>query len=97
MALSMGKIMAAGARGKMEMNEIMKGILGQFGALVLAVVCLWQIMSQYEQLIDQMITDHAQDRQLYRESMEILTVEVSSIRKSIEEIKEELKIIKTGL
>tara|TARA_B100001250_G_C19709074_1_gene748334 strand:- start:870 stop:1115 length:246 start_codon:yes stop_codon:yes gene_type:complete len=75
-------------------NEVIKGILGQFGALVLAVVFLWQIMGNYEQLIDQMITDHGQDRQLYRESMEKLTEEVSSIRKSIEEIQRQLHDIK---
>ena len=75
-------------------NELIKGILGQFGALVLAVVFLWQIMGNYEALIDQMITDHGQDRQLYRESMEKLTEEVSSIRKSIEDIKKELAEIK---
>lgn len=74
--------------------EIIKAILGQFGALVLAVVCLWTVMENYEQLIDQMIIDHGHDRQLYRESMEQLTVEVMGIRKSIDDIKSELKEIK---
>jgi len=78
-------------------SEIIKAILGQFGALVLAVVCLWQIMNNYEQLIDQMIIDHGHDRQLYRESMEQLTFEVMGIRKSIDDIKSEIKDIKTKL
>jgi hypothetical protein len=77
--------------------EVIKAILGQFGALVLAVVCLWQIMNNYEQLIDQMIIDHGHDRQLYRESMEQLTLEVMGIRKSIDEIKIQLREIKTEL
>ncbi len=75
-------------------NEIIKSILGQFGALVLAVVCLWQIMNNYEGLINQMIIDHGHDRQLYRESMEQLTVEVMGIRKSIDDIKSQLRDIK---
>ena len=78
-------------------NEIIKSILGQFGALVLAVICLWQIMNNYEGLIDQMIIDHGHDRQLYRESMEQLTFEVMGIRKSIDDIKSQLRDIKSEL
>lgn len=94
----MGATMETWTRDQKMINpEILKGILGQFGALVLAVVCLWQIMSNYEELIDQMIIDHGHDRQLYRESMELLTIEVTGIRKSIDDIKSQLHQIKNEL
>lgn len=78
-------------------QEIIKSILGQFGALVLAVVCLWTIMNNYEQLIDQIIIDHGHDRQLYRLSMEQLTIEVSGIKTSIDDIKNDINEIKNQI
>lgn len=82
--------MATWVDSEMVNNELIKGILGQFGALVLAVICLWQIMNNYEQLIDQIIIDHGNDRQLYRDSMYQLTIEVTAIRTSIDDIKAQL-------
>ena len=67
----------------MEIEQIITGVTGQFGALVLAVVMLLIVMRHYKTLIDQSLNEHRQDRAMYRETMLSLAGKVDQIGLSL--------------
>jgi len=74
----------------MEIEQIITGVTGQFGALVLAVVMLLIVMRHYKTLIDQSLNEHRQDRAMYRETMLSLAGKVDQIGRDIEHIKQRI-------
>ena len=68
----------------MPSNDIIKAILGQGGALVLACIVLYNIMSQYEKLIDTMVQDNKEDRAMYQQNMSELSNHMDEVNITLE-------------
>lgn len=60
-------------------NKLLQGVIGQFGALVLACVVLWWVSEQYKETLDLMMTRCEEDRQLYHEQMTLLSEKLDAI------------------
>lgn len=75
-------------------ETVLKSVTGPFGALTLACCMLWVIMQNYQSLVDQLITDHAADRALYRETMATLSNEMSKVSDDLQDISTEIKEIR---
>lgn len=78
----------------MPNNEIMKAVMGQGGALVLACIVLYQVMSQYETLIDTMIQDNKEDRAMYQQNMSELSNHMDKVNDTLEKIQEDISSIR---
>jgi len=78
----------------MANNEIMKAILGQGGALVLACIVLYNIMSQYEKLIDTMVQDNKEDRAMYQKNMSELSEHMDKVNVTLEKIQRDISSIR---
>ena len=74
----------------MSTEQIIEGITGQFGALVLAVIMLLIVMRHYKTLIDQSLSEHREDRAMYRETMLSLAGKVDQIGRYIDDIKQRI-------
>tara|TARA_Y100000114_G_C11537166_1_gene220819 strand:+ start:47 stop:274 length:228 start_codon:yes stop_codon:yes gene_type:complete len=74
----------------MSTEQIIEGITGQFGALVLAVIMLLIVMRHYKTLIDQSLSEHREDRAMYRETMLSLAGKVDQIGRDIDDIKQRI-------
>jgi len=74
----------------MTTEQIIEGITGQFGALVLAVIMLLIVMRHYKTLIDQSLIEHREDRAMYRETMLSLAGKVDQIGRDIDDIKQRI-------
>tara|TARA_A100001011_G_C14304097_1_gene842223 strand:+ start:2746 stop:2973 length:228 start_codon:yes stop_codon:yes gene_type:complete len=74
----------------MQTQQIIDMVTGQFGALVLAVLLLLVIMRHYKSLIDQSLTEHREDRALYRDSMLTLVSKMDQIGRDIDDIKQRI-------
>tara|TARA_Y100001938_G_scaffold17413_1_gene21432 strand:- start:33 stop:260 length:228 start_codon:yes stop_codon:yes gene_type:complete len=74
----------------MSTEQIIEGITGQFGALVLAVIMLLIVMRHYKVLIDQSLNEHREDRSMYRETMLSLAGKVDQIGRDIDDIKQRI-------
>ncbi len=74
----------------MSSEQIINGVTGQFGALVLAVVMLLILMRHYKTLIDQSLSEHREDRAMYRETMLSLAGKVDQIGRDIDDIKQRI-------
>lgn len=74
----------------MDIQQIIEGVTGQFGALVLAVVMLLIVMRHYKTLIDQSLSEHREDRAMYRETMLSLAGKVDQIGRDIDDIKQRI-------
>ena len=72
----------------------MKAIMGQGGALVLACIVLYQVMSQYETLIDTMIQDNKEDRAMYQQNMAELSNHMDKVNETLEKIQEDISSIR---
>lgn len=77
------------------MQEVYKAILGQGGALVLACLVLYQVMSMYDKLIQDMVTEQKEDRKMYIETMSNLTKQIDSLQISIQQIQKDVSDIRT--
>jgi len=75
-------------------SEIMKAILGQGGALVLACIVLYNIMSQYEKLIDTMVQDNKEDRAMYQKNMSELSEHMDKVNVTLEKIQRDISSIR---
>ena len=71
----------------MKQQEMIKAILGQSGALVLACIALYYISQLYVAQIDSMMTRCEEDRQVYHEQMSMLTEKIDTIARDVKEIK----------
>ena len=78
----------------MPQHEIIKAILGQGGALVLACLVLWNVMSQYESLIDTMVQDNKEDRAMYQANMTELSAHMDKVNETLEKIQEDISSIR---
>lgn len=78
-------------------DTVMKTMGSPFGALTLAVLMLWGIMNSYQGLVDKLITDHAEDRALYRQAMTELSSEMGKVSKDLQGISSEIKEIRRDL
>lgn len=76
------------------MQEIYKAILGQGGALVLACLVLYQVMSMYDKLIQDMIQDQKEDRAMYIQTMSDLTKQIDNLQISIQQIQKDVSDIR---
>ena len=68
--------------------------MGQGGALVLACIVLYQVMSQYETLIDTMIQDNKEDRAMYQQNMAELSNHMDKVNETLEKIQEDISSIR---
>tara|TARA_R110000823_G_scaffold315615_1_gene448681 strand:- start:633 stop:884 length:252 start_codon:yes stop_codon:yes gene_type:complete len=75
-------------------NELLKSVLGQSGALVLALIFLYQIMGSYELLIANMLQDAKEDRTMYHASMNDLSQHIDSVNSNLISIQKDIEIIK---
>lgn len=78
-------------------EQVLKGITGPFGALTLACGMLYFVMDNYQSLVDQLITDHAADRALYRETMSQLQSEMKNVSSDIQGIRGDIQDIRRDL
>ena len=78
----------------MPNNELLKAVMGQGGALVLACIVLYQVMSQYETLIDTMIQDNKEDRAMYQQNMSELSNHMDKVNDTLEKIQEDISSIR---
>ena len=78
-------------------DQVLKGVTGPFGALTLACGMLYFVMGNYQSLVDQLITDHAEDRALYRETMSQLSAEMKNVSEDIQGIRTDIKDIRRDL
>ena len=78
-------------------EQVLKGVTGPFGALTLACGMLWFVMQNYQSLVDQLITDHAADRALYRETMSQLQAEMKNVSSDIQGIRIDIQDIRRDL
>lgn len=78
----------------MPNNDILKAILGQGGALVLACIVLYNIMSQYEKLIDTMVQDNKEDRAMYQKNMSELSNHMDKVNITLEKIQRDISSIR---
>jgi len=78
----------------MTQNEILKGVMGQGGALVLACIILYNIMAQYEKLIDTMVTDNKEDRAMYQSNMSELSSHMDKVNDTLVQIQEDISTIR---
>jgi len=76
------------------MQEIYKALLGQGGALVLACLVLYQVMSMYDKLIQDMIQDQKEDRAMYIQTMSDLTKQIDNLQISIQQIQKDVSDIR---
>lgn len=75
-------------------QEVYKAILGQGGALALAVFFLWSIMGSYEKLIDNMLSESKEDRALYQTSMQGMTDHMHELNVTLQQIQSDIAEIK---
>ena len=78
----------------MPQQEIIKAVMGQGGALVLACLVLWNVMSQYESLIDTMVQDNKEDRAMYQANMTELSAHMDKVNDTLEKIQEDISSIR---
>lgn len=71
----------------MSKEELLKSILGQSGALVLACIALYYISQLYVEQIDSMMVRCEEDRQVYHDQMDKLTQKIDTIASDVRDIK----------
>ena len=70
-------------------EKILNGILGQYGALVIACAVLYFISMQYKETLDLMMQRCEDDRQLYHTQMEAIVQKLDSIHIQVKDCKHE--------
>ena len=75
----------------MDISTLMNAVTGQFGALCLACVVLWNLMQQQKQSMERLYKDNKEDRELYRTTLTNLSQKIDKIGDDIAAIKQELK------
>jgi len=78
----------------MIQSEIIKSILGQGGALVLACVVLYNVMGSYEKLIDTMVQESKEDRAMYMQNMKDLSTHMDKVNETLSKIQIDIEEIK---
>ena len=75
----------------MDISTLMNAVTGQFGALCLACVVLWNLMQQQKQSMERLYKDNKEDRELYRTTLTRLSQKIDKIGEDVAAIKRELK------
>ena len=78
----------------MTQSDIIKSILGQGGALVLACVVLYNVMGSYEKLIDTMVQESKEDRAMYMTNMKDLSSHMDKVNETLSKIQIDIQDIK---
>tara|TARA_Y100000592_G_scaffold3595_1_gene5186 strand:+ start:3737 stop:3943 length:207 start_codon:yes stop_codon:yes gene_type:complete len=65
----------------------MQAVTGQFGALLLSVYVLYNLMSYHKQVMERMYKDSKEDRDLYRTTLVDLSNRIEKIGDDVREIK----------
>ena len=69
----------------------MNAVTGQFGALCLSCVVLWNLMQQQKTSMERLYKDNKEDRELYRTTLTNLSQKIDKIGDDVAAIKRELK------
>ena len=75
----------------MDISTLMNAVTGQFGALCLSCVVLWNLMQQQKTSIERLYKDNKEDRELYRTTLTNLSQKIDKIGDDVAAIKRELK------
>ena len=75
----------------MDISTLINAVTGQFGALVLACVVLYNFMQQQKQHMERLYSDNKEDRELYRTTLTNLSQKIDRIGEDVAEIKKELR------
>lgn len=75
----------------MDISTLLNAVTGQFGALVLACVVLYNFMQQQKQHMERLYNDNKEDRELYRTTLTNLSQKIDKIGEDVAEIKKELR------
>ena len=75
----------------MDISTLINAVTGQFGALVLACVVLYNFMQQQKQNMERLYKDNKEDRELYRTTLTNLSQKIDKIGEDVAEIKKELR------
>ena len=75
----------------MDISTLINAVTGQFGALVLACVVLYNFMQQQKQHMERLYNDNKEDRELYRTTLTNLSQKIDKIGEDVAEIKKELR------
>ena len=75
----------------MDISSLINAVTGQFGALCLACVVLWNLMQSQKQYMERLYKDNKEDRELYRTTLTNLSQKIDKIGDDIAEIKKELR------
>ena len=75
----------------MDISTLINAVTGQFGALVLACVVLYNFMQQQKQHMERLYQDNKEDRELYRTTLTNLSQKIDRIGEDVAEIKKELR------
>ena len=75
----------------MDISTLMNAVTGQFGALCLSCVVLWNLMQQQKTSMERLYKDNKEDRELYRTTLTNLSQKIDKIGDDVAAIKRELK------
>lgn len=75
----------------MDISTLINAVTGQFGALVLACVVLYNFMQQQKMHMERLYKDNKEDRELYRTTLTNLSQKIDKIGEDVAEIKKELR------
>ena len=75
----------------MDISTLMNAVTGQFGALCLSCVVLWNLMQQQKTSMERLYKDNKEDRELYRTTLTNLSQKIDKIGEDVAAIKRELK------
>ncbi len=75
----------------MDISTLINAVTGQFGALVLSCVVLYNFMQQQKQHMERLYKDNKEDRELYRTTLTNLSQKIDRIGEDVAEIKKELR------
>lgn len=75
----------------MDISSLLNAVTGQFGALVLACVVLWNLMQSQKQYMERLYNDNKEDRELYRTTLTNLSQKIDKIGDDVAEIKRGLR------
>ena len=75
----------------MDISSLINAVTGQFGALCLACVVLWNLMQSQKQYMERLYKDNKEDRELYRTTLTNLSQKIDKIGDDKAEMKKELR------
>ena len=75
----------------MDISTLLNAVTGQFGALCLSCVVLYNFMQQQKQNMERLYNDNKEDRELYRTTLTNLSQKIDRIGEDVAEIKKELR------